>query len=196
MSTRKAQQSEQTRAELIAVARRLFAERGYANTATEDLVREAGLTRGALYHHFNDKQDLFRAVFETIEAELGPLIMANATPGADPWTFLLEATQTYLDACLRRDIQQIILIDGPSVLGWDEWRKIEEKYGLALVAGGLTAAINAGLIKQQPVAPLAHLILAAVNEAGLVIARSDDVAKAREEVGSALMRVLEGLRLN
>ena len=120
--------------------------------------------------------------------------MAKATPGADPWTFLVEALSTYLDACLDRDIQQIILIDGPSVLGWDEWRQIEEKYGLAFVAGGLTAAMNAGLIKEQPVAPLAHLILAAANEAGLVIARSDDVAKAREEVGAALTGVLEGLR--
>jgi AcrR family transcriptional regulator len=152
------------------------------------------MTRGALYHHFKDKRDLFRVVFETIEGELGPRILAAATPGADSWTFLVEACQTFLDACLDQDVQQIILIDGPSVLGWDEWRQIEEKYGLALVAGGLSAAMAGGFIKEQPVAPLAHLVLAAVNEAGLVIARSDDVAKARAEVGSALMRVLEGLR--
>jgi len=194
MSTRKAAQSQATRAELISVARRLFAERGYANSPTEDLVRESGLTRGALYHHFKDKRDLFRDVLETIEGELGPRIMAAATPGADPWTFLVEACGTFLDACLDRDVQQIILIDGPSVLGWDEWRQIEEKYGLALVSGGLSAAMARGFIKEQPVAPLAHLILAAVNEAGLVIARSDDIATARAEVGAALMRVLEGLR--
>jgi AcrR family transcriptional regulator len=194
MSSRKAAQSEATRAELIAVARRLFAERGYANTSTEELVREAGVTRGALYHHFKDKQDLFRAVVEMIEGGLGPRIMAAATPGADPWTFLVEACQTFLDACLDRDVQQIVLIDGPSVLGWDEWRKVEEKYGLALVSGGLAAAMAGGFIKEQPVAPLAHLILAAVNEAGLVIARSDDVATARAEVGAALIGVLEGLR--
>ena len=120
--------------------------------------------------------------------------MAAATPGADPWTFLVDAMRTYLDACLERDIQQIILIDGPSVLGWDDWRKIEEQYGLALVSAGLHGAMARGFIKEQPVAPLAHLILAAVNEAGLVIARSDDVAAARAEVGAALMRVLEGLR--
>jgi AcrR family transcriptional regulator len=194
MSTRKAQQSEATRAELIAVARRHFAEHGYANTATEGIVREAGVTRGALYHHFKDKQDLFRAVVETVESELGPRIMASATPGADAWTFLLEANQTYLDACLERDVQQIILIDGPSVLGWDEWRQIEEKYGLALVSQGLMAAMAGGFIPRQPVGPLAHLLLAAVNEAGLVIARSEDVAAARAEVGVALNRLLEGLR--
>ncbi|MEO8457421.1 MAG: TetR family transcriptional regulator [Chloroflexota bacterium] len=194
MSTRKAQQSEATRGDLIAVARKLFAERGYAGTPTEEIVREAGVTRGALYHHFKDKKDLFRAVAETVESELGPMIMAKATPGADAWTFLVEATGTFLDACLERDVQQIILIDGPSVLGWEEWRAVEEKYGLALVNAGLTRAMAEGFLEQQPVAPLARLLLAAVNEAGLVIARSPDVKAARHEVGSSLTRLLEGLR--
>jgi AcrR family transcriptional regulator len=195
MSTRKAAQSQSTRAELVAVARKLFAERGYAGTSTEEIVRTAGMTRGALYHQFKDKKDLFRAVAETVESELGPMIAANATPGADAWTFLVEACQTFLDACLDRDVHQIILIDGPSVLGWDEWRAIEEKYGLALVEAGLSMAMAQGFIPQQPVAPLARLLLAAVNEAGLVIARSNDVQAARAEVGAALERVLNGLRV-
>jgi AcrR family transcriptional regulator len=194
MSTRKAAQSEATRGDLIATARRLFAERGYAGTSTEEIVREAGMTRGALYHHFKDKQDLFRAVAETVESELGPMIMAKATPGADAWTFLIEATQTFLDACLEPDVHQIILIDGPSVLGWEGWRAIEEKYGLALVEAGLTAAMAQGFVAQQPVGPLARLLLAAVNEAGLVIARSPDQPAARAEVGAALRRVMDGLR--
>lgn len=194
MSTRKAQQSEATRGDLIAVARKLFAERGYADTPTEDIVREAGMTRGALYHHFKDKKDLFRAVAETVESELGPMIMAKATPGADAWTFLVEACGTFLDACLEPDVHQIILIDGPSVLGWEEWRAIEEKYGLSLVQAGLTRAMADGFISQQPVAPLARLLLAAVNEAGLTIARSQDVNAARDEVGASLQTILDGLR--
>jgi AcrR family transcriptional regulator len=194
MSTRKAQQSEATRGDLIATARRLFAERGYSDVSTEEIVREAGMTRGALYHHFKDKQDLFRAVAEAVESELGPMIMANATPGADAWTFLVEATQTFLDACLKPDINQIILIDGPAVLGWEGWRAIEEKYGLALVEAGLTAAMAQGFIRQQPVGPLARLLLAAVNEAGLTIARSPDQAAARAEVGAALRGMMDGLR--
>jgi hypothetical protein len=120
--------------------------------------------------------------------------MANATPGADAWTFLIEATQTFLDACLEPDVHQIILIDGPSVLGWEGWRAIEEKYGLALVVGGLTAAMAQGFIADQPVTPLARLLLAAVNEAGLTIARSPDVQATRAEVGASLQRLLEGLR--
>jgi AcrR family transcriptional regulator len=194
MSSRKAQQSEATRGDLIATARRLFAERGYAGTPTEDIVREAGVTRGALYHHFKDKKDLFRAVAEAVESELGPMIMAKAKPGADAWTFLVDACGTFLDACLERDVQQIILIDGPSVLGWDEWRAVEEKYGLALVNAGLTNAMAQGEFEQQPVAPLARLLLAAVNEAGLVIARSDNVQATRAEVGASLLRLLQGLR--
>jgi len=195
MSTlRKAQQAESTRNELISTARKLFAERGYANTSTEEIVQTAGVTRGALYHHFKDKQDLFRAVAETVESELGPRIMANATFGADAWTFLIEATQTFLDACLEPDVHQIILIDGPSVLGWEGWREIEEKYGLSLVAAGLASAMNAGFLPRQPVMPLARLMLAAVNEAGLTIARSPDQAATRAEVGAALQRLLEGLR--
>ncbi len=194
MSTRKAQQSEATRGDLLATARRLFAERGYASVSTEEIVREAGMTRGALYHHFKDKQDLFRAVAETVESELGPMIMAKATPGADAWTFLVEATQTFLDACLEPDVHQIILLDGPSVLGWEGWRAIEEKYGLALVEAGLGTAMAQGFIPQQPVTPLARLLLAAVNEAGLTIARAPDQTAARAEVGTALRRVLDGLR--
>jgi AcrR family transcriptional regulator len=194
MTSRKAQQAEATRGDLIVVARKLFAERGYAGTPTEEIVREAGVTRGALYHHFKDKQDLFRAVAETVESELGPMIMSKATPGADAWTFLVEACGTFLDACLRRDVHQIILIDGPSVLGWEEWRSIEEKYGLALVEAGLTRAMADGFLAKQPVAPLARLLLAAVNEAGLTIARASDVQAAREEVGASLRRLLEGLR--
>lgn len=194
MSTRKASQSEATRADLIDVARKLFAERGYARTPTEEIVRQAGLTRGALYHHFKDKRDLFRAVVHIVEAELGPKIGANMKPGADAWTNLVGACETFLDACLERDLQQIILIDGPSVLGWDEWRAVEEQYGLSLVAAGLASCMAGGFIPQQPVAPLAHLLLAAVNEAGLVIARSSDVKAARAEVGAAMLRLLEGLR--
>jgi AcrR family transcriptional regulator len=152
------------------------------------------MTRGALYHQFKDKRDLFRAVAETVESELGPMIMAKSKPGADAWTFLVDACGTFLDACLEPDIQQIILIDGPSVLGWEGWRAIEEKYGLALVNTGLTQAIAQGFIAKQPVAPLARLLLAAVNEAGLVIARSDDIQAARTEVGASLLRILEGLR--
>ena len=195
MSTgRKAEQSESTRAELVAVARRLFAERGYADTPTEELVRAAGLTRGALYHHFHDKRALFEAVFEDVEQSLMMGLAKLMDPKADAWTNLSRSFNAFLDACLERDVQQIVLIDGPSVLGWDTWREIEDRYALGATVAGLQQAMDEGFITPQPVAPLGHLLLAAVNEAGLVIAKSGDVKAARKEVGAALERLLEGLR--
>jgi AcrR family transcriptional regulator len=195
MSTRKELQSEATRADLVAAARRLFADPGYAATSIEEVVRAAGMTRGALYHHFHDKRDLFRAVFEDVEQSVMSRISVLLQDGAsDPWAALVRATNAYLDACLERDVQQIILIDGPSVLGWDTWREIEERYALGAIVALLQASRAQGQIAEQPLQPLAHLILASVNEAGLLIARSRDVRSARTEVGGSFARLLEGLR--
>lgn len=195
MSTRKSQQSEATRADLVAAARRLFAEQGYAGTGTEEIVQAAGMTRGALYHHFKDKRALFQAAFEAVEQDLGPRVAAAMKPNNDAWANFLAGSSAFLDACLEPDVQQIVLIDGPSVLGWDDWRRLEEQYALALVAGGLTNLMAGGFIREQPVQPLAHLLLAALNEAGLVIARSPDVRAARKEVGATVQTLLEGLRI-
>jgi AcrR family transcriptional regulator len=178
----------------VAVARRLFAERGYSDVSTEELVRAAGVTRGALYHHFKDKRALFEAVFEDVEASLMANTAAAMVRNADAWGTLLSACNSFLDACVEPDVGQIVLIDGPSVLGWETWREIEDRYALGAVISLLQASVDAGFVAQQPPAPLAHLVLAAVNEAGLVIARSDDVASARAEVGGALERLLDGLR--
>ncbi len=196
MSTgRKALQSEATRGELLAVARRLFAERGFADVSTEELVRTAGVTRGALYHHFKDKRALFEAVFENVEASLMAKTGASMDRNADAWGMLLSACNSFLDACVEPDVAQIVLIDGPSVLGWDTWREIENRYALGHVVMLLQASMDAGFVAKQPPEPLAHLVLAAVNEAGLVIARADDVAATRIEVGGALDKLLAGLRV-
>jgi AcrR family transcriptional regulator len=195
MSTgRKAEQAESTRAALVATGRRLFADRGFSDTPTEELVRAARVTRGALYHHFRDKRALFQAVFEDVEQSVMATIASTMDPKADAWQRLVGACNTYLDTCLDRDVQQIVLVDGPSVLGWDTWREIEERYALGATMGLLQGAMDAGFIAKQPVGPLAHLVLASVNEAGLVIARSDDVLAARREVGAAFERLLTGLR--
>jgi AcrR family transcriptional regulator len=152
------------------------------------------MTRGALYHHFKDKRALFQAVFEDVEQSLMMGVGRAVDPEGDPWESLGRAASGFLDTCLERDVQQIVLIDGPSVLGWDTWREIEERYALGAIISLLQASMDAGIVAQQPVAPLAHLVLASVNEAGLVIARSPDVKAARQEVGNALMRLLNGLK--
>ena len=195
--SRQAERSEATRAKLVAAARRLFARRGYADVGTEEIVRRAKVTRGALYHHFDDKRDLFRAVHQQVEAELTKTIAAQlaAAGTQDPIEVLIGGMRTFLDACADPEVQRIALMDAPAVLGWAEWRSIEEKYGLGLVTAALEMAIEAGALRPQPVRPLAHVLLAAVSEAGMLIAPADDDSAARDEVESALIALLEGLRV-
>lgn len=189
----KAQQSEATRAALVAAARPLFAKRGYAGVGTEEIVRAAGVTRGALYHHFADKKDLFRAVYEDVERELVEQIAAGALSAADPVEALRAGSQAWLDACEEPGIQQIALLDAPSVLGWEEWREIGMRYGFGLVQGTLQAAMDAGLLEPQPVRPLAHLVLGAIDEAAMLVARADDGGQTRREVGESVERFLDHL---
>lgn len=186
--------ADTTRTALMGAARALFRERGYAASGTEDIVRNAGVTRGALYHHFRDKRELFQAVFEQVEGEVVVTASARASPDADSWTNLLAGYNAFLDTCLQPDVQRIVLLDGPSVLGRETWREIEEQYALALVASGLRAVMRDQFIPEQPVAPLAHLLLAAINEAGLLIAQAADMTAARQEVGAAFEGLLSGLR--
>jgi AcrR family transcriptional regulator len=189
-----AERSEATRAALIATARRLFAERGYAGVGTEELVRDAGVTRGALYHHFEGKTELFGAVFEQIEAELAERLATEALAKEDPWEGLLAGLEMFLDLCVEPEVQRVALIDAPSVLGWDAWREVEERHGLGLIRLALQNLIDEGAIEPQPVEPLAHAILGTLIEAGLYVARADQVDAARAEMGMVLRRMLEGLR--
>lgn len=188
------QRREATRAALIGAARELFAARGYAGVGTEEIVRRAGVTRGALYHHFPAKQDLFRAVYERVERELTERIVTEVPlAGADPVTVLHEGTATFLDACLEPEVQRIALLDAPAVLGYGAWREIGERYGLGLLHAALERAVEVGAIPAQPVRPLAHVLLGALDEAARLIARADDVAAARREVGETLDRLLTAL---
>jgi AcrR family transcriptional regulator len=194
---RQEERSEATRARLIKVARELFAKRGYANVGTEEIVRRAKVTRGALYHHFRDKRALFRAVHEQIEGELAETIGAQlAEGGDDPLEVMRIGVRTFLDACTEPEIARIALLEAPAVLGWQEWREIDERYGLGLVIAGLQMGMDAGRLRPQPVRPLAHLMLAAMGEAGMAIANAEDPEAARREVEPALIGLLEGLSVS
>ena len=189
--------SEQTRARLVSAAHELFSTRGYAEVPVEDVVRRAGVTRGALYHQFpGGKVDLFSAVFD--EAEQGLMagiaeILAEA--GAeDPVAGLRAGIAATLDATRDPKLVQLTILDAPAVLGWEAWRAAGERYGLGLVRAGLTAAMDAGAIGRVPVDPLAQLLLAAIEEAVVYVARADDGESARQEAEAALNRLLDGLR--
>jgi AcrR family transcriptional regulator len=193
--TLKAEQSQATRGALIAAARELFAERGYAAVGTEEIVRSAGVTRGALYHHFSGKKQLFQAVYEDVEQKLVERIAESAISSAsDPLQALHAGAQAFLDACEDPAVQRIALLDAPSVLGWEQWRAIGMQYGFGLVQGTVQAAIDVGLIDEQPVEPLAHLLLGAIDEGAMLVARADDDGTTREQVGASVARFLEALR--
>lgn len=189
-----AERSEATQAALISTARRLFAERRYSGVGTEEIVRAAGVTRGALYHHFDGKEGLFCAVFEQIEAELAERFAAEALSKSDPWEALTAGLDLFLEVCREPEVRQIALLDAPSVLGWTTWREIESRYSLGLIQAGLQSLIEAGMAEPQPIDPLAHAMLGMLTEAGLYVAGADDPDAAKDEMGRVLRGTLEGLR--
>ncbi|MBA3417481.1 MAG: TetR/AcrR family transcriptional regulator [Geodermatophilaceae bacterium] len=193
MSTRDAQ-AERTRRDLLRVARELFVERGYARVGTEEIVARAGLTRGALYHHFPDKQALFAAVHEQLEQELVAGIAATISEVADPVERLEAGIRSFLDACTDRQWTRITLLDAPTVLGWATWRETDQRYGLGLVSAALAQAMDSGALIRQPVRPLAHIMIGALGEAALLIANAEDPDVARAEVEPILMLLVRSLR--
>jgi AcrR family transcriptional regulator len=192
--TRRDEVARATRDALVQAGLDLFAKRGYSEVGTEEIVARAKVTRGALYHHFEDKRDLFRAVHHRVEEELIAGIGAAMGEVADPWELMLAGTRAFLDACEEPAVKQIALIDAPAVLGWDEWRQIDERYGLGLTRTAIGGAIEAGVLKPVPLEPISHLLLAALSEAALMIASAEDPASTRREVEAALIELLEGLR--
>jgi AcrR family transcriptional regulator len=185
-----AERTESTRAALIAAGRELFGSRGYAAVGTTELVAAAGVTRGALYHHFRDKRDLFRAVMVATEQafveQVGMSIVGVERPG-DQLAAALDAT---LDACTDPQLARISFIDGPAVLGFEDWRAVIEESSLGLLVLMLTNAMEAGDLRRTAPEPLAQLLLGALNEAGREIAAGGD----RDAVGGALRALLDGLR--
>lgn len=190
-----AERSESTRGALIAAARGLFAARGYAGVGTEEIVRAAGVTRGALYHHFEGKRELFEAVYERIESELAERIAAGALAAnaSSPMDAMRAGAEMFLVASTEPETQRIVLLDGPSVLGWDRWREIAAEHGLGLIEATLQAAVDAGAIEQQPVRPLAHVLMGALDEAAMLVARADDPEAMRAKVGRTLDSLLVAL---
>jgi AcrR family transcriptional regulator len=189
------QRSAATRGKLLAAARQLFAARGYADVGTEEIVRAAGVTRGALYHQFRDKEQLFEAVFEEVEAETTQRIAESALAGndGDPLAALQAGGRAFLAVCAEPEVERIALRDAPAVLGWARWREIGFRHGLGVVAAVLQAGMDAGAIAPQPLTPLAHLLLGALDEGALYIARADDPATARAEVEVVIARLIDGL---
>jgi AcrR family transcriptional regulator len=175
---RQRERSDATRAALVDAATPLFAERGYHGTPAELVVRRAGVTSGALYHHFGDKRGLFRAAFEAVERRLAARVAAAAAGGDGPWERLEGGVEQYLRACLEPEVRRMVLADGPSVLGWEQWHTVDAAHHLRPLAAALAACMRAGLLERRPAVPLARVLLGALTEAGL--AAVDDAEGARD----------------
>ncbi len=191
---RREAEAQATREALIDAGLELFTQRGYAGVSTEEIVARAKVTRGALYHHFTDKRDLFRAVFERVEADLMERIGETMESASDPYELMVSGMRAFLDACEEPAVKQISLTDAPAVLGWPEWREIDNRHGLGLTRAALDGAVEAGLIRPIATEPMAHLFVAALSEAAFVIAHAEHPRKARAEVEGALLQLVDGLR--
>lgn len=191
----RAKHTDETRKALIEAARRLFAANGYYNVGIREFAAEAGVTRGALYHHFEGKEDLFVAVMEDIQAELkaNAATRHRASERPDRWTQLRQDLQIALDEMMEPAIVQILLIDAPSVLGWKRWREHRQTFGLAAIRKAIEGSVAEGLIAAQPAQELAHLISSSFNEATILIAYADDAEAMRVSAGKALDSLLASL---
>jgi AcrR family transcriptional regulator len=192
---RKVEQGDATRGVLVRVAITQFTEVGYAAASTTGIAETAQVSRGALYHHFPAKEDLFLAALEAVEEDVyRQVIAATAGSGADLPARIRAGAGAFLDACLERPVQRILLQDGPSVLGWQRWQRLDNpRCARRLLADGMAEAIRAGILPAQPAEPLTHLVYGALVEAGLAIAGSDDPQGTRDAMGRAADTLLSSL---
>ncbi|MGE3076064.1 MAG: TetR/AcrR family transcriptional regulator [Dehalococcoidia bacterium] len=190
----KAQQSERTKSALIAAGRSLFGSRGYAGVSAEEISAAANVTTGAVYHQFANKRGLFVAVFEAVEADVTAQVVAAASALSDPWQGFQAACRAFLEASAQPDVRQVLLIDGRSVLGWDEWHEIMARYGLGMTRAAVQGLVDAGLIASAPVEGLTVLLFGALCEAAVFVANAPDPDGTLAETLTALTQLLESLR--
>jgi AcrR family transcriptional regulator len=191
---KRAAQGRATRGQLIEVATRLFAEHGYEGTSIEAVLSAAGVSRGALYHHFAGKEALFEAVVSAVSAQVTAELTEEIRGCSDPVDALRTAGVAWISLAADPVIQRVVLVDAPSVLGWDRWRAMDDGRTLGALRMLLQAVSDSGRLPAELVAPFAHMILAALDEIVLVVARAPDstaaVAEGRMAVEALLDRLL------
>jgi AcrR family transcriptional regulator len=180
---------------ILKAGRRLFGERGFAATTIDDIADAAQVAKGAVYHHFATKEAVFEAVFESVSRDLVADIERTTRSEPDVLAAMVAGTQHYFAACAKGPTCQIILRDGPAVLGWERWREIDAQHFGGKFPRALAVAMDAGLIARQPIEPLSRLLLGAVTEAAVACAGRADVLKAGSEYSRAFRSLLEALRL-
>ena len=187
------ERGQATRAHLIDVATRLFAAHGYDGTSVKMVLAESGASRGSLYHHFAGKDALFWAVLEEVAARVGRQLAEAERDAPDPVAALRAGLLGWIRLAADPVVQQTVLIDAPAVLGWQRWRELDEQNSLGWIKAALTYAAEAGSIERRHVEVFAHIVLAAVNEVALMIARAGDPVAALSAGESAVAEFLDRL---
>ena len=190
---RRDEYAEITRAAIVEAATGRFTAKGFAKTSIDAVADDARVSKGAVYHHFADKADLFEAAFIAMEERLLDKVSAAVTGIADPWEIMAAGIDSFIAECCEADFRRIALQEAPAALGWDRWKQIEERYFLGLVTAGLEGLAQAGLIDIPSVDLAARIFLAAVSEAGLAVAAADNPRAERRPAAALLMRLLRGL---
>lgn len=185
--------AETTRNALLDTGRRLFVERGYPAVAAEELVRAAGLSRGALYHHFGGKPGLFEAIFAEQEERAAQRIAAAMATQTEPWQQAMTGVETFLDVCGEADYRDIVLLQGPIALGWQRWRELDQHHLGDLLTAGVRQLLAAGLLQPHPAELIAAAIYGSLTELSLAVAAADDPAQAREQAGALVVGLLRGI---
>jgi len=187
------ERSASTRHAIVAAATRIIADSGFAGAGIDEIARAAGVSKGAVYHHYPDKVDVLAAVYEDVEIRLAERIARVASQVADPFDALRAGAHAFLDACLDPTIRRIALVEAPAGLGWERWREIDARHGFGLLQTGLQAAADAGEIDSAHITERAHLLLAALIEASLLLAHSDKPKRVRASAGAVVDGLLDGL---
>jgi AcrR family transcriptional regulator len=195
VKSRREEAVDATRSALLDSALALFAERGFAATSLDDVVREARVTKGALYHHFRGgKLALFEAVFEEVDRRLAERIGAAVRPDAGPWELVETGLDAYLEACSDQVVRRIVFQEGPVALGWARWRELDGCASRELLSAAVRGLLEAGEIRPQPVDLLTRLLFTTLGEAGMSVAEAADQSAARAEARRLLLDLLGGLR--
>ncbi|MDQ0114782.1 TetR family transcriptional regulator [Paenibacillus harenae] len=187
-------ETNETILKLMDIARRHFTEYGYADTVLEQIVLEANLTRGAVYHHFRSKKELFRSVLESVQREVAQRIEQDASTSEDVWEQLYLGCRAFVMAAIEDSSKRIMLIDGPAILGWNVWREMDETHSMSLLRGQLQLMQEQGYLKDASVDAMTHFLSGALNEASLWLAHAEARPNALEEAMRTLALFLEGIR--
>lgn len=190
-----AERREKTKASIVKAARRIFGERGFAAATMDDIAAGARVAKGAVYHHFATKEAVFEAVFEQVSIDLAADLDRISRTQKDPLAAMAAGAEGYFAACSKGPTGQIILRDGPAVLGWERWREIDAKHFGGKFPRALAAAMEAGVIAKQPIEPLARLLLGAATEAAVAVSAGPDIGKAAADYVRAYNSLLDALRV-